>query len=146
MKAEMQDRMLVEASLRESSQRQQFTSFLSHMKATETSNNQMQGRAIDAQLEFFFRQDLRGAFTAFENPTLIQGQMFSDLVALRPGVAAQPMQRFGPERRVEQPLALPPNATVLAIDNGSCCFIALQRIAFNNTQPAQVLEPASPRS
>ena len=104
----------------------------------------MQGRAIDAQLEFFFRQDLRGAFTAFENPTLIQGQMFSDLVALRPGVAAQPVQRFGLERRVEQPLALTPNATVLAIDNGSCCLSRYKESPL--IIPAQVLELASPRS
>ena len=121
MKASMQEQMLSDAARRETSQQEQFSSFLGHLKETDASKNELTSRVMEAQQEFLFRQDLNRAFTAFDNPTPLQGHMFSGLMGLRPGAAAaaQPFQQIGPgARQFEQPLAIQPTAAVLAIDNG----------------------------
>ena len=128
MKAPMQEQMLVEAARREASQCDQFSSFLDHLKETEISKNGVTSRVMAAQEEFFYRQGIKRAFNAFQNPTPIQGQMFSDLMTLRPGGSTQPVQHIGSEARkihqpIEQPAALQPTQAAMAIDNGRRTFI-----------------------
>jgi hypothetical protein len=113
----MQGQLLQAAEIREKSQEAHFLMMMDHQGRASKAYLESIDRSMVRQDQFYARQSASEAFGRFENPSAIQGNMFSQILAHSSGL---PPSDFDAERdsRLLPVAQIPTAHSLMAIENG----------------------------